>query len=65
MCCSEMMLVFLVLSCRDVYKRTCVAGGDLAIVESPIEPKWSSKGICGCLNKKTYEVVKPMIGVSY
>ncbi|XP_065847073.1 uncharacterized protein [Euphorbia lathyris] len=28
----------------DVYKRTCVAGCDAAIVESPTEPKWSSSG---------------------
>ncbi|KAH9624638.1 hypothetical protein KSS87_000793 [Heliosperma pusillum] len=28
----------------DVYKRICVCGGDSNIVESPIEPKWTSKG---------------------
>ncbi|XP_047322461.1 uncharacterized protein LOC124926309 [Impatiens glandulifera] len=28
----------------DVYERVCVAGGDPAIIESPTEPKWSSKG---------------------
>ncbi|KAH7850529.1 hypothetical protein Vadar_034398 [Vaccinium darrowii] len=28
----------------DICKRICVAGGDPAIVESPTEPKWSSKG---------------------
>ncbi|KAJ4701806.1 putative Acylamino-acid-releasing enzyme [Melia azedarach] len=28
----------------DVYKRICVAGCDPTIVESPTEPKWSSKG---------------------
>ncbi|XP_044475519.1 uncharacterized protein LOC123203274 isoform X2 [Mangifera indica] len=28
----------------DVYKRVCVAGCDPTIVESPTEPKWSSKG---------------------
>ncbi|XP_059638233.1 uncharacterized protein LOC132280128 [Cornus florida] len=28
----------------DVYKRICVAGGDHTLVESPTEPKWSSKG---------------------
>ncbi|WCJ35369.1 alpha/beta-Hydrolases superfamily protein [Euphorbia peplus] len=28
----------------DIYKRTCVAGSDAAIVESPTEPKWSSSG---------------------
>ncbi|XP_074279287.1 uncharacterized protein LOC141604721 [Silene latifolia] len=28
----------------DVYKRICVCGGDSNIVESPTEPKWTSKG---------------------
>ncbi|GLT47022.1 hypothetical protein SLA2020_207440 [Shorea laevis] len=28
----------------DIYKRICVAGSDPTIVESPTEPKWSSKG---------------------
>lgn len=28
----------------EVEKRICIAGGDPAIVESPTEPKWSSKG---------------------
>ncbi|THG20872.1 hypothetical protein TEA_024092 [Camellia sinensis var. sinensis] len=28
----------------DIYKRICVAGADTSIVESPSEPKWSSKG---------------------
>ncbi|KAM1289500.1 hypothetical protein ACFX2I_016754 [Malus domestica] len=28
----------------EVYKRICVAGSDPSIKESPIEPKWSSKG---------------------
>ncbi|XP_057986843.1 uncharacterized protein LOC131169212 [Hevea brasiliensis] len=28
----------------DIYKRTCVAGNDNTIVESPTEPKWSSTG---------------------
>ncbi|KAK9270192.1 hypothetical protein L1049_025768 [Liquidambar formosana] len=28
----------------DVYKRICVAGCDPTLVESPTEPKWSSKG---------------------
>nr|CAB3469989.1 unnamed protein product [Digitaria exilis] len=28
----------------EVQKRVCVAGGDPALVESPTEPKWSSKG---------------------
>ncbi|XP_057973331.1 uncharacterized protein LOC131161527 [Malania oleifera] len=28
----------------DVHKRVCVAGGDPTLVESPTEPKWSSKG---------------------
>ncbi|KAI8013496.1 Dipeptidyl aminopeptidase BIII [Camellia lanceoleosa] len=28
----------------DICKRICVAGGDPALVESPTEPKWSSKG---------------------
>ncbi|CAL5037496.1 unnamed protein product [Urochloa decumbens] len=28
----------------DVQKRICVAGGDPTLVESPTEPKWSSKG---------------------
>lgn len=28
----------------DVYKRVCVAGFDPTVVESPTEPKWSSKG---------------------
>ncbi|GAV69030.1 Peptidase_S9 domain-containing protein [Cephalotus follicularis] len=28
----------------DVYKRVCVAGCDHNVVESPTEPKWSSKG---------------------
>ncbi|OUZ99806.1 Peptidase S9 [Macleaya cordata] len=28
----------------DVYKRICIAGGDPSLVESPSEPKWSSKG---------------------
>ncbi|KAK6946151.1 Peptidase S9, prolyl oligopeptidase, catalytic domain [Dillenia turbinata] len=28
----------------EVYKRTCVAGGDPAVIESPTEPKWSAKG---------------------
>ncbi|KAK1554086.1 hypothetical protein Q3G72_007691 [Acer saccharum] len=28
----------------DVYKRICVAGFDPTIVESPTEPKWSSRG---------------------
>ncbi|KAK1369619.1 putative Acylamino-acid-releasing enzyme [Heracleum sosnowskyi] len=28
----------------DIYKRTCVAGADPSLVESPTEPKWSSKG---------------------
>ncbi|XP_068641443.1 uncharacterized protein [Aristolochia californica] len=28
----------------EVYKRTCVAGGDPNVVESPSEPRWSSEG---------------------
>ncbi|KAK3025237.1 hypothetical protein RJ639_044585, partial [Escallonia herrerae] len=28
----------------DIHKRICVAGGDLRLVESPTEPKWSSQG---------------------
>ncbi|OUZ99805.1 Peptidase S9 [Macleaya cordata] len=28
----------------DVCKRICIAGGDPTLVESPSEPKWSSKG---------------------
>jgi len=28
----------------EVQKRICVAGGDPTLVESPTEPKWSSKG---------------------
>ncbi|CAH9054194.1 unnamed protein product [Cuscuta europaea] len=28
----------------DVGKRICVAGGDVNIIESPTEPKWSSQG---------------------
>ncbi|RWR79336.1 Peptidase S9 [Cinnamomum micranthum f. kanehirae] len=28
----------------EVYKRVCVAGGDDTVIESPTEPKWSSKG---------------------
>ncbi|KAF8410015.1 hypothetical protein HHK36_002535 [Tetracentron sinense] len=28
----------------DIYKRICVVGGDPTLVESPTEPKWSSKG---------------------
>ncbi|XP_057496887.1 uncharacterized protein LOC130781646 [Actinidia eriantha] len=28
----------------DVYKRVCVAGADPSLIESPTEPKWSSKG---------------------
>lgn len=28
----------------DVYKRVCVAGGDPTFIESPTEPKWSSRG---------------------
>lgn len=33
------------LSCREVYKRICVAGSDSTLVESPTEPKWSPDGI--------------------
>lgn len=40
-----MVLFWLILSCRDIYKRICVAGNDNKIVESPTEPKWSSTGI--------------------
>eukprot|EP00268_Persea_americana_P023706 TRINITY_DN2322_c0_g2_i3.p1 TRINITY_DN2322_c0_g2~~TRINITY_DN2322_c0_g2_i3.p1 ORF type:complete len:737 (+),score=131.99 TRINITY_DN2322_c0_g2_i3:286-2496(+) len=28
----------------DIYNRICVAGGDATMIESPTEPKWSSKG---------------------
>ncbi|XP_058088673.1 uncharacterized protein LOC131235501 [Magnolia sinica] len=28
----------------EVYKRICIAGGDPTMVESPTEPRWSSKG---------------------
>ncbi|RZC90131.1 hypothetical protein C5167_044764, partial [Papaver somniferum] len=28
----------------DISQRICVAGGDPMLVESPSEPKWSSKG---------------------
>ncbi|KAK3039385.1 hypothetical protein RJ639_027634 [Escallonia herrerae] len=28
----------------DIHKRICAAGGDLRLVESPTEPKWSSQG---------------------
>lgn len=38
-------LIFLMLSCREVYKRICVAGSDSTLVESPTEPKWSPDGI--------------------
>ena len=38
------MLTFLMLSCREVYKRICVAGTDSMLVESPTEPKWSPSG---------------------
>jgi len=31
---------------REVENRICIAGGDPTLVESPTEPKWSSKGIC-------------------
>lgn len=37
-------LTFLMLSCREVYKRICVAGTDSMLVESPTEPKWSPSG---------------------
>ena len=33
------------LSCREVYKRICVAGSDSTLVESPTETKWSPDGI--------------------
>jgi hypothetical protein len=33
------------LLCREIKEKICVAGGDPTIVESPTEPKWSSKGI--------------------
>ncbi|AQL01112.1 alpha/beta-Hydrolases superfamily protein [Zea mays] len=32
------------LLCREIKEKICVAGGDPTIVESPTEPKWSSKG---------------------
>lgn len=38
-------VTIVILFCRDVTKRVCVSGSDPASKESPIEPKWSSKGI--------------------
>jgi hypothetical protein len=38
--------IAVLIMCSEVQKRICVAGGDPTLVESPTEPKWSSKGIC-------------------
>ncbi|KAB2629703.1 hypothetical protein D8674_034498 [Pyrus ussuriensis x Pyrus communis] len=32
------------ISRREIFKRICVAGSDPSMKESPVEPKWSSKG---------------------
>lgn len=39
------MISMLLMSCREVYKRVCVAGGDPKLVEFPTEPKWSAQGM--------------------
>jgi hypothetical protein len=44
----EDLLIYLLrclLLCREIKEKICIAGGDPTIVESPTEPKWSSKGI--------------------
>lgn len=38
------VLILLILWCREIYKRICIAGFDPEVVESPTEPKWSSSG---------------------
>ncbi|WOH07565.1 hypothetical protein DCAR_0726997 [Daucus carota subsp. sativus] len=41
----------------DIYKRTCVAGANSSLVESPTEPKWSFTGkdfICSLCTNSTY-----------
>lgn len=37
-------IIYSIYICSDIYKRTCVAGADPSLVESPTEPKWSLKG---------------------
>nr|CAB3486759.1 unnamed protein product [Digitaria exilis] len=37
-------LFVLIIFYREVQKKICIAGGDPTLVESPTEPKWSSKG---------------------
>ncbi|CAL5383675.1 unnamed protein product [Camellia sinensis] len=41
---GEMLFYRIRTTLGDICKRICVAGGDPALVESPTEPKWSSKG---------------------
>jgi hypothetical protein len=44
----EDLLIYLLrclLLCREIKEKICIAGGDPTIVESPTEPRWSSKGI--------------------
>jgi hypothetical protein len=43
---QDFRFISVLIMCREVTKRICVAGGDPTLVESPTEPKWSPKGIC-------------------
>lgn len=38
-------IYYVFITCREVHNKICIAGGDPTLVESPTEPKWTSKGV--------------------